>query len=221
MVRLPAGRNRRSGTLASGGRVKPFDENGAFLPSVDGDGLRRRAVQGAGVTVLSQSLGFVIQMIATIILARLLTPADFGLITMVTTFSLLLMNFGLNGFTEAVIQREEIDHSLASTLFWINVGLGLLLMIGFASAGPLLARFYGEPRVAAVAVAMSVTIFFTCLSVQHLALLKRAMRFSDVSDNVILARTVSVALSIFLASAGWGYWALVAGAVAIPLATSI
>ena len=200
--------------------MKPFDESGAFRPTADDDGLRRLAVRGAGVTVLSQSLGFAIQMIATVILARLLTPADFGLVTMVTTFSLLLMNFGLNGFTEAVIQREEIDHSLASNLFWINVGLGLLLMIGFASAGPLLARFYGEPRVAAVAVAMSVTILFTCLSVQHLALLKRAMRFSDVSANDILARTVSVALSIFLASAGWGYWALVAGAVAIPLATS-
>ncbi len=200
--------------------MKPFDESGAFRPTADGDGLRRLAVRGAGVTVLSQSLGFAIQMIATVILARLLTPGDFGLVTMVTTFSLLLLNCGLNGFTEAVLQREEIDHSLASNLFWINVGLGLLLMIGFASAGPLLARLYGEPRVAAVAVAMSVTIFFTCLSVQHLALLKRAMRFSDVSANDILARTVSVAVSIFLARAGWGYWALVAGAIAIPLATS-
>src|SRR5207245_2234195 len=151
----------------------------------------------------------------------LLTPGDFGLVTMVTTFSLLLLNCGLNGFTEAILQREEIDHSLASNLFWINVGLGLLLTIGFASAGPLLARFYGEPRVAAVAVAMSVTIFFTCLSVQHLALLKRAMRFSVVSVNDIVARAVSVAVSVLLASAGWGYWALVAGAVALPLATSV
>jgi len=200
--------------------VKPFDESGVFRPNADGGGLRRLAVRGAGVTVASQSLGFAIQMIATVVLARLLTPGDFGLVTMVTTFSLLLLNCGLNGFTEAILQREEIDHSLASNLFWINVGLGLLLMIGFASAGPLLARFYGEPQVAAVAVAMSVTIFFTCLSVQHLALLKRAMRFSAVSANDILARTVSVAVSIFLASAGWGYWALVAGAVALPLATS-
>jgi len=201
--------------------VKPFDANGAFRGVVDGDGLRRLAIRGAGVTVLAQSLGFAIQMIATVVLARLLTPADFGLVIMVTTFSLLLMNFGLNGFTEAVLQREEIDHALASNLFWINVGLGLLLTIGFAAAGPLLARFYGDLRVAAVAVAMSVTIFFTCLSVQHLALLKRAMRFSVISANDIFARAVSVAVSILLAQMGWGYWALVAGAVALPLATSI
>src|SRR6266436_9273970 len=153
--------------------MKPFDERGAFCVVTDHDGLRRVAVRGAGVTALSQSLAFAIQMIATVILARLLTPADFGLLAMVSTFSLLLANFGPIGFTEAVLQREEIDHALASNLFWINLSLGLLLTIGFAAAGPLLARFYGDPRVARVALVMSLTIFLTSLSVQHLALLKR------------------------------------------------
>ena len=201
--------------------MKPFDANGAFHPAVDRGGLRHLAARGAGAMVFSQGLGFAIQMIAIVILARLLTPADFGLVTMVATFSLLLMNFGLNGFTEAVLQREEIDHALASNLFWINAGVGLLLTIGFAAAGPLLARFYGDPRVARVSVAMSVTIFFTSVSVQHLALLKRAMRFSVVATNDILARAVSVAVSVLLGWAAWGYWALVAGAIALPLATSV
>jgi PST family polysaccharide transporter len=164
---------------------------------------------------------FAIQIIATVVLARLLTPADFGLVTMVTTFSLLLMNFGLNGFTEAVLQREEINHALVSNLFWINVGAGLLIALGFSAAGSLLARFYGEPRVTLVTVWMSVTIFVNSTSVQHLALLKRAMRFSVVSVNDIVARAVSVLVSIALGLAGWGYWALVAGAIAQPLITSI
>ncbi len=96
-------------------------------------------------------------------------------------------------------------------MFWINAGLGLLLTIAFALAGPLLARFYGDPRIAGVTVAMSATIFLTSLSVQHLALLKRAMRFSVVSRNDIVARTVSVVVSIVLGWAAWGYWALVGG----------
>ena len=173
------------------------------------------------MTVFSQGVGLAVQVIATMVLARLLTPADFGVVTMVTTFSLLLVNFGLNGFTESVIQREEIDHALASNLFWINIGAGLVLTIGFAAAGSLLARFYGDPRVAHVALGISVTIFITSTSVLHVALLKRAMRFSAVSVNDILAGAVSVAVSILLAWAGWGYWALVAGAVARPLSTSI
>jgi O-antigen/teichoic acid export membrane protein len=200
--------------------VKPA-VTGAFQPVMVGKGLRRLAVRGAGVTVLSQSTGFVVQMIATVVLARLLTPADFGLVAMVTTFSLLLMNCGLNGFTEAVIQRDTIDHGLLTNLFWINAGAGLLLTIAFAAAGPLLARFYGDPRVAHVAVALSVTILITTLSVQHLALLKRSMQFSLVSANDIVARAASVVVSIVLAWAGWGYWALVAGTVALPLSTCL
>src|ERR1700693_4387455 len=112
--------------------------------------MRGLAVRGAGVTVLSAGLGLAVQIVSTMILARLLTPRDFGLVTMVTTFSLLLMNVGLNGFTEAVLQREEMDHALASNLFWINVGVGLVLTVAFAGAGTLLARFYGNPLVAPV-----------------------------------------------------------------------
>jgi PST family polysaccharide transporter len=201
--------------------VKPFDANGAFRAAVDDGGLRRLAVRGAGVTVLAQALVFVVQVISTVVLARLLMPGDFGLVAMVTTFSLLLVSFGLNGFTEAVIQRPEMDHFLASNMFWINVSAGLLLTIAFAAAGSLLARLYGDLRVARVAVGISVTIFITSTSVQHLALLKRAMRLSAISINDIVARAVSVAVSILLARAGWEYWALVAGAVAQPLATSV
>src|SRR4029077_17082625 len=117
-------------------------------------------------------VGTGIQMISTIVLARLLTAADFGLVTMVTTFSLLLMNFGLNGFTEAAIQREDLDHRLASNLFWISVSAGLVLTIGFAAAGSVLARFYHDPLVARVAIGISPTILITSAQVMHLALLK-------------------------------------------------
>ena len=164
---------------------------------------------------------FGLQMVGTIVLARLLTPADFGIVAMVTTFSLLLTNFGMNGFTEALIQRPEIDHGLVSELFWINTAIGGALTLGFAAAGPLMARFYGDARIPGVALAISLSIFFTSISVQHLALLKRAMRFSLVSTNDVVARLLSVVISIGLAWAGWGYWALVAGVVALPLSTCI
>jgi PST family polysaccharide transporter len=203
--------------------VKPFDANGDFHPvGTEGEGaLRQLAVQGAGVTLLSAGLALVIQIVATVVLARLLAPRDFGLVTMVTTFSLLLMNFGLNGLTEAIIQREELDQALASNLFWINLGAGLLLTAGFAAAGSLLARFYHDPRVAGVAAGMSVTIFLTSTSVVHLALLKRAMRFTAVSAIEIFARGMAVSVSIVLGLAGWGYWALVAGAIALPWSASL
>jgi PST family polysaccharide transporter len=156
-----------------------------------------------------------------VILARLLTPADFGVVAMVTTFSLLLVSFGLNGFTEAVIQCEEIDRYTASNLFWLNVGAGLVLAIAFAAAGSLLAQFYRNPLVANVAMVLAIGIFVQAASVVHLALLMRAMRFVGTSTNDVMGRVVNTVVSIVFAWRGWGYWALVAGIVAQQLSVTV
>jgi PST family polysaccharide transporter len=189
--------------------------------SADRGALRRLVVHGAGATLFAGGITLAIQVGATMVLARLLIPADFGVVTMVTTFSLLLVNFGFNGLTEAIVQREEISDALATNLFWINVGFGILFTAGFAECGSLLARLFHAPQVQLVTVGISLTIFLTSTSTVHLALLKRAMRFSAVSVNDICARAVSVAVSIVLGFMGWGYWALVAGAVVLPVSTAI
>jgi PST family polysaccharide transporter len=199
----------------------PFDGSGAFHPGNGGHELRRLAVRGAAATLSASALALGAQLISTVILARLLTPADFGVVTMVTTFSLLLVNFGLNGFMDAVIQFEEIDQYTASNLFWLNSGAGLSLAIAFVAAGSLLARFYGNPLVANVAAGLSVGIFIAAVSVIHQALLKRAMRFAGTSANDVIGRAVNTAVSILLALRGWGYWALVAGIVAQQLSVTI
>ncbi|MGA9783664.1 MAG: oligosaccharide flippase family protein, partial [Terracidiphilus sp.] len=109
--------------------MKPFDASGAFAPTVPpgGTALRSLAVRGAGMNIFSGATGVGIQMVATVILARLLLPRDFGLVAMVVTFSLLLTNTTPNGFIDSILQRKEIDRALATNLFWINLGLGVLL----------------------------------------------------------------------------------------------
>lgn len=199
----------------------PFDSSGAFHPvAKDGD-LRRLAVRGAAASVSASGLCFLAQMIGTIVLARLLTPNDFGVVAMATTFSLFLGSIGLNGFTEAVIQFENLDHQTASNLFWFNTGAGLVLAIAFAAGGSLLAEFYRNPLVTNVAIGLSVGIFFSAASVIHLALLKRAIRFPEAAANDVVSRVVNTASSILLALRGWGYWALVAGIVAQLLSLTI
>lgn len=199
----------------------PFDASGAFKPGNGGHELRRLAVRGAAATVSASALSLGVQVISTVILARLLTPADFGVVTMVTTFSLLLASFGVNGFMDAVIQFEEIDQYTASNLFWLNSGIGLLLAIAFVAAGSLLARFYGNRLVTNVAAGLSVGIFIAALSVIHQALLKRDMRFAGTSANDVIGRAVNTAVSVLLAFRGWGYWSLVGGIVAQQLSVTI
>lgn len=203
--------------------MRPFDTTGAFDPAIPlrGTTLRRIALRGAGATVLSGVISLAIQVVATVVLARLLAPRDFGLVAMITTFSLLLSNFGINGITEAIVQRERVDQTLAGNLFWIAVGGGMLLTCGFAAAASVLARFYHESLVAPVAAGISISILLSSLSVVHLALLKRAMCFSAVAKSDIVAKAVSVIVSIVCGYAGWGYRALVMGVCAMSLSTAV
>src|SRR3989442_8599796 len=135
--------------------------------------LRNRALTGVSITLLAQACVFVVSTVGTIVLARLLTPHDFGLVAMVLAFSFLLQNFGLNGFVEAIIQRENIDHKQVSTLWWINVGINLVLALSFLALAPAIAWFYGESLLKPIVAVIAVSILFGGLSTQHQALLRR------------------------------------------------
>jgi O-antigen/teichoic acid export membrane protein len=201
--------------------LKPFQPDGTFHSIAPGEGLRRSAVRGAGVSIAGSAGSFIVQIGSVVILARLLTPADFGIVTMVTTFSLLFRSFGLNGFTELIMQREDLTHSLASNLFWIDLGIGAILTLAFASSGPLLALFYHNPAVAHVAEGMSLTIGIGCLGWIHLGLLQRAMHFRTTAIVNFVGLLFYVAVCIFFAMAGWHYWALVWGTVAQTAVTAV
>jgi polysaccharide transporter, PST family len=199
----------------------PFNDKGEFHLISVGDGLRRAAVRSAGITLLGQGASFVVQIASTMVLARLLTPKDFGIVTMVTTFSLLFRSFGMNGFMELVMQREEMTHSLASNLFWIELGIGSLLSVGFACSGPLLALFYHNPAVRDVTLGMSLTVGLGCLGWIHMALLQRAMHFRTAAIINFVGQLLLVIVSIILALAGWNYWALVWGSVTQVVVTAV
>lgn len=204
-----------------GRSIRPFDRDGKFNLAVTGQTLRKRAVRGAGVTIAGQAGNFVLSMGSVIILARLLTPADFGVVTMVTTVGILFRSFGVSGFTEAIVQREELTESLTSNLFWVEVSLGALLTIVFASMGPLLAAFYHNPNVALVCMGMSPMIGLGCLGWIHLGLLQRAMQFRTTALISFAGQVILTLVSLGCAFVGLHYWALVWGIVAQSAATTI
>jgi PST family polysaccharide transporter len=170
--------------------------------------LKGRSVRGGLLTLTSQGAQFVIQSIATVVLARLLTPADFGLVAMVVAVTGLAVAFADLGLSEATIQRQEISHEQVSTLFWINVAIGLTLMLVTVALAPALAWFYREPRLKGIACLVSFTFLINGLRVQHEALLKRQMRFSSLAIRDVFSLALGVCIAITMALRGAGYWAI-------------
>lgn len=172
--------------------------------------LKRRTIRGGAVALSSQAARFLLRMGSTAVLARLLTPADFGLIAMVTVVTGFVELFKDAGLSTATVQRDSVTHAQVSTLFWINGALGLLLMGAVAALAPVIAWLYAEPRLTMVTIALAGTLVFGGLSVQHLAVIKRRMQFGRLALIDVASLAAGVIAAITVAINGGGYWSLVA-----------
>ena len=172
--------------------------------------LKGRSVRGGMVTVTSQGIQFLVQSISTVVMARLLTPADFGLVAMVNAVTGMGQAFADFGLSEATIQRGEISQDQVSALFWINVAIGMALMLLTAALSPVFAWFYREPRLKDIALVVSFTFLIGGLRVQHNALLKRQMRYVSLALRDVACWVFAVPVAIIMAWRGAGYWAIVA-----------
>lgn len=183
--------------------------------------LRGKAVRGAGAVTFARSSIYVLRLGGTAVLARLLSPGDFGLVAMVTIIANILVEFGLLRFTEAMIQRETITHEQASALFWINVVLCLILALVMAALAPAVSWFYGQPRLTPVTIVFAAGFLFSGLSAQHVALLQRTMQFGKIAARDIVSTVLADISAIVMALTGMGYWALVARNVLFTLFVAI
>ena len=179
------------------------------------------AVRGGRWVLSAQAASTGIRAVSTIILARLLLPADFGLYAMVVAITSGFLIFKDLGLCDAVIQWPGLTEIQVSSLFWVNLGISIVVAVCLAVASPLLSRFYREPRVAGIVMLGSLTIVLGALSAQHLALLKRAMLFGGVSKLLMIASIISNIGAVALAWHGAGYWALVSRDVMNEAVTAI
>src|SRR5690242_21129827 len=107
--------------------------------------LRGRSVRGGVVTLCCQGMKVILQLVTAAILGRMLTPADFGLVAMVGAmlgFFGLFRDFGLGA---VAVQRDDLTQSQVSTLFWINVTVGVAILVAIAAIAAFVAGFYNEP----------------------------------------------------------------------------
>lgn len=185
------------------------------------DDLRARSVRGGAVTMVAQALRFILQIGSLAVLGRLLAPDDFGLLAMVLSVTALAERFKDLGLAMATVQRPEITHDQVSTLFWINIAFGVLVSLIVASLAPLITWFFDRPELFNITLVLAATFALAGVGVQHLALLRRQMRFNAVAIVQVMALTIAVLAAIIAAWRGAGYWALVVQTLVTAGATSI
>ncbi|MDP8208208.1 MAG: MOP flippase family protein [Candidatus Electryonea clarkiae] len=183
--------------------------------------LARKSIHGGMTIMTAQVIKFVLDTAGTVVLARLLTPEDFGLIVMVTVVVGFAAMFKDAGLSMATIQKDSISHEQISTLFWINIILSTFLGVCVLAASPLVAKFYGRPELTAVTVVLSVSFIIKGLIIQHTSLLRRHMKFRALAVIQITSQIISLVVKIVLALLGWRYWALVGGSITTALTIAL
>lgn len=181
--------------------------------------LRNRVMRGGAVKLASRALLLGLRVAGVVVMARLISPSDYGLFLMATSFTVFLGMFEDVGLARATVQSAQIDRERVSTLFWVNAAAGVLLFLLVLAAAPVLAWFYGEARLAPVTAAMGVPFVLTGLSVQHGALLQRQMRFVTLESIAVVAQVSGAAAMFVSAWLGAGYWSLALNIIVIRTVT--
>jgi O-antigen/teichoic acid export membrane protein len=172
--------------------------------------LASRSASGVGwlaaQTWVAKAGGF----LTLVVLARLLTPSDFGLVAIATTVLPLIYLLADLGFGTYLMQAKTLDRVTTSTAFWYSSGSGLVLSGVLAAAAPGLETFFGVDGVAAVLWGMTPAILLVTLSAVPVAILRRGMRFRALALQSAVAAITAQLVAIALAFSGAGVWALVA-----------
>lgn len=183
--------------------------------------MRRSVVRAIGSSTVISVLSKVMSLCATLVLVRLLSPGDFGLVAIATTVTGLVGFFNEIGLGSAIVQRQNVADDEIDGCFGIAmIASSILVVVTMALAWPM-ARFYAMPDLHAVLLALGACLYFGALNTIPLALLRKQLRFQPVLWCSAVAVLVQAAVAIPLAALGWRYWSIVVGFVAGQCATTV
>lgn len=172
--------------------------------------LKQKAASGMVWTALQKYSTMFISFISGIILARLLTPYDYGCIGMLSIFMVLAETFIDGGFGSALIQKKQPTQEDYSTIFWWNIGMAVLMYAILFVSAPAIARFYNIPLLSDVLRVQGLVLFIYAFNIVQRNQLRKRLNFKVLSIVTIITSVTSLSVTIFMAYSGYGVWALVA-----------
>lgn len=171
--------------------------------------LKALSLEGAAATAGAQVIKFALQIVFQIWIARLIGPAEYGLVAMVAPILAFIGIIGDMGVGTALVQQKFISQSQISALFWLNAALSLIACVGLITVSPLVGALYREPKTVAITVALALLLFVGSFSIHPSALLTREMRLARRAAIECGQAVASLSIGVLTAIAGCGYWSLI------------
>ena len=168
----------------------------------------RRTVRGAAWSAVERLSVQGVQFAILVLMARMLTPTDYGLVGMLAIFILIGQLVADGGFSQAIIRLGKHTEEDVSTAFFFNIGVGALLYAGLFAAAPLIADFYGEPRLTDLARVLGLSVLVNSTLVVHRALLTSNIDFKTQAKTTLAGAISSGVVGVWMAYAGYGVWAI-------------
>lgn len=171
--------------------------------------LRRAAIRGGQWTTVGTAAVTTLQLIKLAVLARFLSPEEFGLMAIVMVVVGFSQAFSDMGISNAIIHRQEITAIQLSSLYWLNIFSGMVLTGIVIALAPLVAIFYDRPDLQLLTTVIAAVFLITAIGQQFRILCQKHMRFGTIAGITTAAELVSTGVAIYLAWRGFGVWALV------------
>jgi teichuronic acid exporter len=171
--------------------------------------LKQTAVSGIFWSFSDSMATQIVQFTVGVLLARILSPAEFGLIGMITVFLAITQSFVDSGFGQALIRKKDADNADFSTVFYFNFLAGILLFVLFYFSAPLIAEFYKQPELKDIARVIGIIILINSTSVTQRTKLIKRVDFRQLMKINLTAAVISGIIAITMALTGFGVWSLV------------
>lgn len=173
------------------------------------ESLKNKTVKGTVWSTLERFSVQGIQFVVMIIMARILTPADYGLVGMIAIFIAVSQSLIDSGFSQALIRKQDISDIDNSTVFYFNIGVGIILYLILFFSAPLIASFYNEPQLIPLTRVVGLSLVFISLTVVQRALLTVNLDFKTQAKASFVGAVLSGAIGITMSYTGYGVWAIV------------
>lgn len=171
--------------------------------------LKQKAVKGLIWSAIESWGGRVISVSIFFLLARLLDPESFGLVALASVFINFVQLFVDQGFSQAIVQRENLEPEHLNSAFWINITIGILLTILTLGCADFIANGFKEPALAPIIRWLSLGFSLSSLSKVQEAILQRQLNFKALASRSLFASVISGLVGVVMAFMGWGVWSLV------------